>query len=156
MWQCNVRRCVLGIALAALAWQCAPVGSDSAEAAHGWKGKRSISYQHQKDLFYNYYVGPQPSGAAAQMYISPLPTPPRVGHTYVTYQPLMPHEFLYRHKRSYYTYNPGAGWTRTKVRYRTGGNMLQDYFWRLNMPDGSRFTDSLNDSISGLNRFGRR
>jgi len=68
------------------------------------------------DLFYNFYVPPCGwGGAGAQLYLCPRPTPPMVGHTYVTYQPLMPHEFLYRHCRSYYRKNPGAGWTRTKV-----------------------------------------
>ncbi len=86
----------------------------------GWSGKRPISFQRQNDLFYNYYIGPEPSGTAAEMYVSPLPTPERVGHTYNTYQPLLPHEMLYLHNRSWWTHTPGAGWTRTKVRYQTG------------------------------------
>ncbi len=46
----------------------------------------------------------------------PRPTPPLVGHTYITYQPLMPHEFLYRHHRCYYRDNgPYAGVTKTWV-----------------------------------------
>ena len=53
------------------------------------------------------------------MYVSPRPVPPYVGHTYVTYQPFMPHEYMYKHSRAYYTYNPGAGWRRTNVRYGT-------------------------------------
>jgi hypothetical protein len=93
----------------------------------GWDGKRHISYQQQKDLFYNYYAQPGPyNGAAAQMYISPRPVPPNVGHTWVTYQPFMPHEYTYKHERSYYTYNPGAGWRRTNVRYGTCGLRLQE------------------------------
>ena len=52
------------------------------------------------DLFYNYYVPPAGyAGVGVQLYPSPRPTPPLVGHTYVTYQPLMPHEFLYPHHR---------------------------------------------------------
>ncbi len=70
-------------------------------------------------LFYNYYVPPGPSGGVpAQMYVCPRPTPPMVGHTYVTYQPLAPHEFLYRHHRVYYRSNPGAGATVTTVHWR--------------------------------------
>jgi hypothetical protein len=88
----------------------------------GWDGKRYISYQQQKDLFYNYYAQPGPfNGAAAQLYISPRPVPPNVGHTWYTYQPFYPHEYLYKHQRSYYTHNPGAGWRRTTVRYGTSG-----------------------------------
>ncbi len=93
----------------------------TAQLKAGWDGKRHISYQQQKDLFYNYYAQPGPyNGAAAQMYVSPRPVPANVGHTYVTYQPFMPHEYLYKHERSYYTHNPGAGWRRTNVRYGTG------------------------------------
>ena len=88
--------------------------------ANGSGGAGYERQYSQPDLFYNYYVGPAPSGTAAQLYESPLPTPPFVGHTWVTYQPFMPHEYLWRHNRSYYTYNPGAGWTRTNVRYGTG------------------------------------
>ena len=103
-------------------------------AAHAFEGKwkRIISYQDKRDLFANYYVGPQPSGTAAQMYVSPLPVPANVGHTYVTYQPLMPHEFLYKHKRSHYAHTPGAGWTRSKVRWCTHGLRLQDICHNLN------------------------
>jgi hypothetical protein len=103
-------------------------------AAHAVEGKwqRIISYQDKQDLFANYYVGPQPSGTAAQMYISPLPVPAHVGHTYVPYQPLMPHEFLNKHTRSHYAHAPGAGWTRSKVRYRTRGLKLQDILHDLN------------------------
>jgi hypothetical protein len=51
------------------------------------------------DLFYNYYV---PGNPPAQAFLSPRPTPPLVGHTYVTYQPFYPNEFLYHHHRTYY------------------------------------------------------
>ena len=102
-----------------------------AQAAEGtWQ--RVISYQDKRDLFANYYVGPQPSGTAAQMYVSPLPVPANVGHTYTTYQPLMPHEYLYKHTRSHYAYTPGAGWNRAKIRYRTYGLRLQDIGHNLN------------------------
>jgi hypothetical protein len=67
---------------------------------------------------FNYYVQPGVAGPlGAQLYVSPRPTPPLVGHTYVTYPPLAPHEFLYHHHRTYETYNPGSGWTRTRVRW---------------------------------------
>lgn len=79
---------------------------------------------NSRDLFYNYYVGPaavsNPYGAnaVAAMYPSPVPAPPLVGHTYITYQPLLPHEFLYTHRHFYYSEYPGGGQTTTKVRYR--------------------------------------
>ena len=68
---------------------------------------------------YNYYVHPGAAGlVGAQLYVSPRPTPPLVGHTYITYPPLMPHEFLYKHHRVYRTYNAGSGWTKTRARWR--------------------------------------
>ena len=114
------------VCLIATAWQFSQV----AEATEG-RWKRIISYQDKNDLFANYQVGPHPSGTAAQMYVSPLPVPPHVGHTYTTYQPLMPHEYLYKHTRSHYAYVPGSGWTRSKVRYRTHGLRLQDIYHNL-------------------------
>lgn len=74
---------------------------------------------NQLDLFYNYYVGPgvYGNGVPAKMYLSPRPTPAWVGHTYVTYQPLMPHEFMYKHRRSYIRLHPDGSGTRTTVRW---------------------------------------
>jgi len=71
------------------------------------------------DLFYNYWAPANCGGVAASMYVSPRPVPAHVGHTYITYQPLMPHEFMYHHSRTYHRYyDNGAGLTRTSVRYR--------------------------------------
>jgi len=66
-------------------------------------------------VFANYYV--QDGDATAAMYLSPRPTPPLVGHTYITYQPLMPHEYLYPHCRTYVTRHPDAGRTVTRVHW---------------------------------------
>ena len=72
----------------------------------------------QPDLFYNYYVPPGCGGVGAQLYVAPGPVPAWVGHTYVTYQPLMPHEFLYTHHHTYYRYyDCGRGMTRVKTVY---------------------------------------
>lgn len=72
----------------------------------------------QPDLFYNYYTQGQANRVNAQMYVSPLPVPPNVGHTYTTYQPFMPHEMLYAHKDRFHNYyDNGRGMNRTKVRY---------------------------------------
>ena len=56
----------------------------------------------QADLFYNYYATPGSTSAA--MYPAPRPTPALVGHTWYTYQPWLPHEYLYKHHRVYWTY----------------------------------------------------
>jgi len=69
-------------------------------------------------LFYNFYVPNNCGGVPAQLYIAPRPVPPRVGHTYITYQPLMPHEFTYPHHRTYRKYyDCGRGMTRTSVHW---------------------------------------
>lgn len=72
---------------------------------------------------YNYYVPGVPCGEAgaigAQLYTSPRPVPPHVGHTFITYEGLMPHEFLYHHKNIYKRYwGPYGGTTTAKIRYR--------------------------------------
>ncbi len=66
------------------------------------------------ERFYNYYVPPGGyGGVGAQMYVCPRPTPPWVGHTHITYPPLMPHQFLYKHFKVYRRNHPNAGRTRT-------------------------------------------
>jgi hypothetical protein len=94
-------------------------------AAQTCRGKACYGYRpyteaSQPDLFYNVYV-PNNLGAAAAAYPAPYPTPNLVGHTYYTYQPLMPHEMLYTHHRTYHQYyNGGMGLNRTSVHwYRT-------------------------------------
>ena len=81
---------------------------------------RAEMFRHSTpgDLFYNYYSPPVGyRSVGAQLYPCPRPTPPLVGHTYVTYQPLMPHEFLYKHHRVYKTKRTDAPNTRTRVRW---------------------------------------
>jgi hypothetical protein len=67
--------------------------------------------------FYNYYAPPGYAGTSAELYLCPRPTPPLVGHTWITYPPLLPHEYLYEHHRTYSVHNPDAGWTTVKVRW---------------------------------------
>ena len=73
---------------------------DDYAAGHGGcrtcsNGDCQYRFYGQPDLFYNYYAWPSCTGVGAELYVSPRPVPPHVGHTYITYQPLMPHEFLY-------------------------------------------------------------
>jgi hypothetical protein len=50
------------------------------------------------------------------MYLAPRPVPEWVGYTYYTYQPVLPHELLYQHHRTYFRYyDGGRGLTRTSV-----------------------------------------
>lgn len=68
------------------------------------------------DLFYNFYVPNNCGGVPAQLYLAPRPVPAHVGHTYYTYQPLLPHEFMYPHYRTYRNYyDGGRGVTRAKA-----------------------------------------
>ncbi len=67
------------------------------------------------DLFPSYWAPAAPGGVSAPLYVSPIPTPPHVGHVWVTYQPLYPHEFLYKHSKVYWRQNPQGGWTRVVV-----------------------------------------
>ena len=70
------------------------------------------------DLFRQYYVPNNCGGAPAELYPAPHAVPPHVGHVYYTYQPLYPHEWLYKHHRTYHRYyNDGRGLTRTSVRW---------------------------------------
>ena len=91
------------------------------------------------DFFYNYYLQPSMDGTAASMYPAPYPVPTNVGRSHYTYQPLLPHEYMYRHNRVYYTphgtrdnfyVDPctdranGTSYTKTSVRYTYGSNRL--------------------------------
>jgi hypothetical protein len=72
----------------------------------------------QPDLFYNYYTQGHANKSNAQMYVSPLPVPKSVGHTYNTYQPFYPEEYLYWHKNRFHKYyDNGRGMNRTKAVY---------------------------------------
>ena len=125
--------------IAALAVGSVAIASIRPSSAVEGRWKRTISYQAQGDQFYNFYEGPEPSSATASMYVSPRPIPHHVGHTYTTYQPFMPHEYLYRHTRSHYTYNACGGWTRAHVRYRTHGLWLDALANELSCPSGFPF-----------------
>lgn len=81
------------------------------------------------DLFYNFYAPGENGGPPAQLYISPRPTPPLVGHTYITYQPLMPHEMLYPHKRAYYRYDSAHRFPVNRTTVRWGGVLTPGRVW---------------------------
>ncbi len=69
----------------------------------------------------NYFVGPAcpcPSGLGATLYPCPRPVPPRVGITWIPYEPLAPHEFMYKHRTCYRTVHEDCTVTRTHVSYR--------------------------------------
>ena len=63
----------------------------------------------------NYYYGGDGCVSPTQLYPCPMQVPPVVGYTYITYQPLNPHEMMYCHARVYVTDHYNALPTRTKV-----------------------------------------
>ena len=68
------------------------------------------------DLFYNFYTHGNYNLEQRQLYPAPRQIPPHVGSVYYTYQPLMPHEYMYTHQRRYHRYyDNGRGLNRTKV-----------------------------------------
>ncbi|TWU35919.1 hypothetical protein [Novipirellula artificiosorum] len=72
----------------------------------------------QPDLFYNNYTQGNCNRTNAQMYLSPVPVPPNVGHTFFTYQPFYPEELLYSHKNRFHNYyDNGRGMNRTRATY---------------------------------------
>ena len=113
-----VMRWTLAAGIVLAAWGLAGNGASPANA-------QVDTARGPSDLFYNYYVPPAAGGVGAEMYPCPRPTPPQIGGTYFTYQPLMPQEFLYHHERSYVTYHPDAPPTYTHVHWG-GGNICSD------------------------------
>jgi hypothetical protein len=107
-----------GVSLAGLL-ACVSADAQDPYFNRGCPGCRDYQYG-QPDLFRNYYVPPACGGVGATMYMSPGPVPAHVGHTYVTYEPFMPHEYLYKHHKTYHrSYDEGRGLTRTHVSYYT-------------------------------------
>ena len=105
-----------------------------------WTAPATAGTYYAGDAGYNYYGSVAYDGTAAALYVSPRPVPAYVGHTYVTYEPLKPHEFLYSHGRTYLRCNPcGGGMTMTRVRY---GHRF--YPFMKCYPCGRGFTDLLN------------
>ncbi len=83
----------------------------------GAYGPLAVQAQTPPTLQYNYYYPvPGSDGVPARLYMCPRPTPAHVGYTYITYQALAPHEFLWRHQATYC--RPYAGGTTvTTVRW---------------------------------------
>lgn len=98
------------------------IGDFGSRGSRGFAGDMNSGCQPRTygypDLFYNFYTQGNCNRTNAQMYISPIPVPPNVGHTYITYQPFMPHEMLYPHKDRFHNYyDGGRGMNHTKVHY---------------------------------------
>lgn len=116
-----LRRCVLAVGLMA----GAAAGTANAQGpgcpngdCGGAVGTTGYGSYGSPDLFYNFYTQGYANGANAAMYLAPVPVPPHVGHTYITYQPFYPHEYMYwHHDRTHRYYDDGRGLDRTHVKY---------------------------------------
>ena len=96
------------------------------------------------NLHSQYYTQPGASTVQAGMYMAPHYVPPHVGHTYYTYQPIMPHEMMYVHNRNYYNYYNTGGYyggynalNKTQVRWQSGANHMGP------MPFSSNFAQAV-------------
>ena len=79
------------------------------------------------NYLFSQYTTQGQGGITAGKYPAPHPVPSHVGHSYYTYQPLMPHEMMYEHQRNYYNYyndnsfyGGGPSLNVTSVRWQNG------------------------------------
>ena len=98
---------------------CVALVSTSAQAQIG-------QGDYPNHLFAQYTTQGQ-GGLTAGKYNAPHPVPSHVGHSYRTYEPLMPHEMLYEHERNYFNYyndnsfkGGGPSLNVTSVRWQNG------------------------------------
>lgn len=84
-------------------------GSAMAQGCGGSYGAGGSGGTLANNLFQQYYTQSAAQQTAAGLYPSPHPVPWKVGSTYYTYQPLMPHELMWQHSRNYYNYYAGPG-----------------------------------------------
>ena len=98
---------------------CFALVSNSAQAQIG-------PGNYPNHLFAQYTTQGQ-GGLTAGKYIAPHPVPSHVGHSYRTYEPLMPHEMMYEHDRNYFNYynddsfrGGGQSLNITSVRWQNG------------------------------------
>lgn len=126
------------------------------------------------NLFQQYYTPAGASQVTAGLYPAPHWVPANGGHTYYTYQALMPHEMMYQHSRNYYNYQAGpeayyqdmcqcgggGSLNITKVRWQSGANHMgslpftMDPLAKLQYSRASRRYGLSNGSNSLLNRGG--
>ncbi|MGI9470040.1 MAG: hypothetical protein ACR2NZ_00820 [Rubripirellula sp.] len=110
---------------------------DVSRGRHGGSYNAGMIVQRsygRPDLFYNYYTQGFANRANAQMYLSPVPVPPNVGHTFYTYQPFHPHHMLYWHKNRFHRhYDFGRGMNRTRAVYYSPPvrQAASNFYWNI-------------------------
>lgn len=100
----------------------APMAGSYVRAGMGSGGMDSYANllgKGTQPLFDNYFTHGHANSAEAGLYVSPSSgIPGWIGHTYNTYQPLYPHQFLYEHHDRYHSYyDGGRGLNRTHASY---------------------------------------
>jgi hypothetical protein len=113
-----------------------PTTVGGAAGAYGTSAGMVGRRHNPPDLFANYYTQGQANQINAQMYIAPVPVPPWVGHTWNTYQPFAPHQFMYTHSHRYHHYyDQGRGLNRTHVSYRPAAHqVVRDIYMNFRIP----------------------
>ncbi|MDZ4850786.1 MAG: hypothetical protein SGI77_15980 [Pirellulaceae bacterium] len=98
-----------------------PYGSGSSSYGTSFAGNGGYGtwgHRQVQPLFDNYFTQGSANQANAALYVSPVGVPGWVGHTYNTYQPFYPHQYLYQHQDKYHSYyDQGSGLNRTKATY---------------------------------------
>lgn len=123
-------QCATGSCGGAMAGSYTPYGMGSG----GMDSYANALGKGTQPLFDNYFTRGNANSAEARLYMSPVGVPGWVGHTYNTYQPLYPHQFLYQHHDRYHSYyDDGRGLNRTHAQYyappvRTAGKKVYKKF----------------------------
>jgi len=120
---------------------CVALVSNSAQAQIG-------EGNYPNHLFAQYTTQGQ-GGLTAGQYNAPHPVPSHVGHSYRTYEPLMPHEMLYEHQRNYYNYyndnsfyGGGRSLNITSVRWQNNHQGFRP------LPSANRYLSKLQYSLA--------
>jgi hypothetical protein len=119
-------QCPSGNCGGSMAGSYVPMGTGSG----GMDSYANMLGKGTQPLFDNYFTRGNANSANAALYMSPIGVPGWVGHTYNTYQPLYPHQFLYQHHDRYHSYyDQGQGLNRTHAKYyappvRTAGKKI--------------------------------
>ncbi len=120
----------LGVAVAQVGYSQAPCadgscgGHSHVTANYGYGGYGAAGNydamlgRGTQPVFDNYFTRGYANQAEAGMYMSPVGVPGWVGHTYNTYQPFNPHNYLYQHHDRYHSYyDDGRCLNRTSAKY---------------------------------------
>ena len=122
----NVFLTAASVVLTVALWQSATFRGSSARAATAGTASATSVTSNRKICSTTTTPSLGRLQHGVEMYVSPLPVPPNVGHTYVTYQPFMPHEYTVRARAVVLHLQRRRRLDATNVRYGTCGNSCQE------------------------------